>query len=78
MCGSVSDLQRLCGALPGYSYFRSLMLLGTLHQPKVLVFDVLGTRLKNQLSLWCVYEQLVQILLSLPLSLIVFDIFNMT
>ena len=33
----------------------------------------LGMRLNNQLSLWCIQEQLGQILLILPLTLIVFE-----
>ena len=42
-----------------------------LSQAKMLVFDLLGMRLNNQLSLWCVYQQLGQNPLILPLSLIV-------
>ena len=63
---SVSYLQRV-------SDFLSLLLLGTLYQPNMCLFDVLGMRLNNQLSLWCVQEQLGQILLILPLTLIVFE-----
>ena len=38
------------------------------------LFDVLGMRLNNQLSLWCIQEQLGQITLILPLTLIVFEL----
>lgn len=41
---------------------------GTLYQPKMFVFD-------NQLSLWCVYEQLGQNPLKLPLSFIVLELY---
>ena len=41
-----------------FHIFFSLLLLRMLYQPKMLVFDVLRTRLNNQLSLWYVYEQL--------------------
>ena len=64
---SVSYLQRV-------SDFLSLLLLGTLYQPNMCLFDVLGMRLNNQLSLWCVQEQLGQILLILPL--IVFEFYK--
>ena len=47
----VSYLQRV-------SDFLSLLLLGTLHQPNMCLSDVLGTRLNNQLSSWCLQEQL--------------------
>ena len=50
---SVSYLQRV-------SDFLSLLLLGTLYQPNMCLFDVLGMRLNNQLSLWCIQEQLGQ------------------
>lgn len=45
-----------------FSYSLSLLQLGALYQPKMSLFD------------WCVYDQLRQILLILPLSLIVFDL----
>ncbi len=41
--------------------------LRTLYQPKMSLFDILGTRLNNQLIFWCVQEQLRQIPLILPL-----------
>ncbi len=46
--------------------------LRTLRQPKTSLWDILGLRLNNQLVSWCVQEQLGQIRLTLPLSLIVF------
>ena len=58
----VSCLQSSCSSLPGFSYCLSLLQLRTLYQPKMSLFD------------WCVNEQLRQILLILPLSLIVFDL----
>lgn len=70
-CVSVSCLQTLCSPLPGFSHFITLLQLGTLYQPKM--FDILGVRLNNELSLWCIKEQLGQIPLILPLTLIVFD-----
>ena len=42
--------------------------LQTLYEPEILVFDIMGIRLNNQLSLWCVYKQLRQIVLIVPLS----------
>ena len=49
---SVSYLQRpCCRLLPGFSYFLSSLLLGTLHWPEMWLFDVLGLRLNNQPSL---------------------------
>ena len=50
---SVSSLQR-------FSYFLTSLLLETLHRPEMCLFDVLGMRLNNWLSLWCVQEQLGQ------------------
>ena len=48
------------------SYFVTLLLLGTFYQPNMCLFDALGMTLNNKLSLWCVQEQLGQILLILP------------
>ena len=39
------------------------------------LFDALGMRLNNQVSLWCVQEQLGQILLIKPLTLTVFELY---
>ena len=52
---------------------KCLIFSGRLYQITVLVYDVVGMRLGNQLSLWCVYKQLGQILLILPLNLMVFE-----
>lgn len=46
-----------------------------LYQHKMLVFDILGMRTNNQLSFWCVYKQLGQIPLILPLNIIVFELY---
>lgn len=58
------------------SYFNIVLLFSArLYKIKALVFDILGMRLGNQLSLWFVYKQLGQIPLILPLRLIVFEIY---
>ena len=43
------------------------------YQQKMCLLDVLGMRLSNVLSLWCVQEQLGEILLILSLTLTVFE-----
>ncbi len=47
------------------SAFVFLAVLRTLYQPKMLQFDILGTRLNNQFTVWCISVQLGQILLIL-------------
>lgn len=42
---SVSVLQRHCSSLPPSLYSLSVLLLGTLYQSKMIIFDVLGMRL---------------------------------
>ena len=51
-------VSRIWRPLPGFSYFFNLLLLWKLYRPKMLVFDILGMKLINQLPFWCVYEQL--------------------
>ena len=60
-------LKRPC-PLPVFAYFLIISLyLGRV--TKTSTFDVLGLRLSYQLSLWCIKEQLRQILLIVPLTL---------
>lgn len=64
-----AEAARLCSPLPGFSYIHIFFaVLQTLYEPEILVFDIMGIRLNNQLSLWCVYKQLRQIVLIVPLS----------
>ena len=53
-----------------FFFSQFVAVLGALYQHKMSVTDVLGIGLNNKLSLWCVYEQLGQILLILPLNYI--------
>ena len=43
--------------------------LAMLNRPKTPVFDTLGMTHNNKVSFWCIYEQMEQTLLSLPLRL---------